>query len=714
MHWNRLAPARLRVFLAGVGALTLGIGAAPSATAQAPATTTASAAAPSWTVSGSGFGHGVGMSQYGALAQAKAGRSAQQILAFYYSGTTYDPVPDTQTVRVNVLRSATTGTLTGVSTGSNGGKLTLSAGGRTLTALAGQPVTLRRSGSTVAASCASCSTTSVSGASVSASWDQARTDLSLDGRRYRHAPFVITPTPGAATMQGVLHLRLADEYLNQVREVPWSWPDAALQAQAAAARGYALRKISAGVRSDCACHLTHGQGDQVYGPVPAGAEASAWPRWQAAVAAGGSATTGLVPRYQGQIIEALYSSSSPGRTAANEEVFATASPVPYLRSVDDPWSLTADNPRRAWTQTVTGTKLASTFGLPDVASLNLAARTPSGLVATATATSAGGTRRTITGNALRSGLGLSSTSIRRASDRVAGSNPADLAAASARTAPDSSSSVVIASSYEADVAHLVMARPLAGSLKAPLLLSGRNSLTGAAVRELDRRGSRVTRAYVVAGSPMVTSSVVSQLRARGISVTRVGLSDKDATAAAVVDLMATRGSVTRAGVSTQATVAEAGAFSAVAGTRREPIVWAGPTKVGWRARAALARAGVTTVRLLGPTARISTAVSTDLSAGGFRVTRFSGSSSSLVSAQLADYFRNSYSGETVVLARTSSGQTSDAVLAAGYGAPVLVVTSSAPGSVLSLVQRSPQWPRVLAFGSTSRVGEASLTRVRIA
>ena len=88
--------------------------------------------------------------------------------------------------------------------------------------------------------------------------------------------------------------------------------------------------------------------------------------------AGGSSTTGYVPRYAGQIIEALYSSSSSGRTVNNEDVFL-GEPVPYLRSVSDPWSTTADNPRRSWTATVTGAKLASAFGLPDIAALNLEA-----------------------------------------------------------------------------------------------------------------------------------------------------------------------------------------------------------------------------------------------------------------------------------------------------------------------------------------------------
>lgn len=92
-----------------------------------------------------------------------AGRSAGQILAGYYTGTTYDQVPDTQTILVNIVSGATTTTVSGRSTGTNGGTLTVAAGGRTLTAPAGRTVTLRRSGSAVAATCSTCSTTSGAG-----------------------------------------------------------------------------------------------------------------------------------------------------------------------------------------------------------------------------------------------------------------------------------------------------------------------------------------------------------------------------------------------------------------------------------------------------------------------------------------------------------------------------------------------------------------------
>jgi len=39
------------------------------------------------TFTGAGFGHGVGMCQNGAIGMADAGRTYQQILAHYYSGS---------------------------------------------------------------------------------------------------------------------------------------------------------------------------------------------------------------------------------------------------------------------------------------------------------------------------------------------------------------------------------------------------------------------------------------------------------------------------------------------------------------------------------------------------------------------------------------------------------------------------------------------------
>ena len=50
--------------------------------------------APVYVLSGGGYGHGVGLNQYGALGQAKANRTYQDILAFYYPGTTLTKARD--------------------------------------------------------------------------------------------------------------------------------------------------------------------------------------------------------------------------------------------------------------------------------------------------------------------------------------------------------------------------------------------------------------------------------------------------------------------------------------------------------------------------------------------------------------------------------------------------------------------------------------------
>jgi stage II sporulation protein D len=111
--------------------------------------------------------------------------------------------------------------------------------------------------------------------------------------------------------------------------VPPSWPEAALEAQAIAARSYALattgwtgeqgETLDTPICSTTAC--------QVYGGIPVGPERGIG-RWYAAV----RRTTGLVLLSDGQPADTVYFSTSNGRTYANEDVFGSA-PLPYLRPV---------------------------------------------------------------------------------------------------------------------------------------------------------------------------------------------------------------------------------------------------------------------------------------------------------------------------------------------------------------------------------------------
>src|SRR5690606_32275335 len=74
-----------------------------------------------WALSGSGWGHGVGMSQYGASQMAVDGYTAPQILGHYYTGTTYDLVPDTAVISVNLLNNASSATMTSRQLSTGGG-----------------------------------------------------------------------------------------------------------------------------------------------------------------------------------------------------------------------------------------------------------------------------------------------------------------------------------------------------------------------------------------------------------------------------------------------------------------------------------------------------------------------------------------------------------------------------------------------------------------
>ncbi len=118
-----------------------------------------------------------------------------------------------------------------------------------------------------------------------------------------------------------------ERYLEGIAEVPPSWPAAALQAQAIAARSYALattgwsgqqgEPLDTPICSTSSC--------QVYGGIPT-EPVTGIGRWYAAV----RRTSGLVLLSDGRPADTVYFSTSNGRTYGNEDVFGSA-PLAYLR-----------------------------------------------------------------------------------------------------------------------------------------------------------------------------------------------------------------------------------------------------------------------------------------------------------------------------------------------------------------------------------------------
>jgi SpoIID/LytB domain protein len=120
-----------------------------------------------------------------------------------------------------------------------------------------------------------------------------------------------------------------DRYLEGIAEVPPSWPNAALEAQAIAARSYALattgwsgdegESLDQPICATTSC--------QVYRGIPVPPD-PVHRRWVRAV----RRTDGKVLLQDGRIATTVYFSTSNGRTYPNEEIFGSG-PLPYLRSV---------------------------------------------------------------------------------------------------------------------------------------------------------------------------------------------------------------------------------------------------------------------------------------------------------------------------------------------------------------------------------------------
>jgi len=158
-------------------------------------------------------------------------------------------------------------------------------------------------------------------------------------------PVVLTSSDGLVTIAGVVYRGVAEVRANSagslagINELPMEaylygvvprelGPDAfpeleALKAQAVAARTYALSGL--GKRASDGYDLLATTSDQVYG----GYEAER-PLSTRAV----DETAGIAAIYDGKLITALYSSTTGGFTANNEEAFNSA-PVPYLRGIPD-------------------------------------------------------------------------------------------------------------------------------------------------------------------------------------------------------------------------------------------------------------------------------------------------------------------------------------------------------------------------------------------
>ena len=366
---------------------------------------------------GSGYGHGVGMSQIGARAKALAGESATAILQYYYTGTAIETVTDTQILRINVGHLLT---LAKLRSDSNGAQLQLFAGDLGETQTAAPLATLASKTSlnlaltsnliAISTTRGSKNTAVATGTTFTLRWTGTRylegpvTVLSLTTgntvNRYRHGQMsfkIIRDKVLGKRIEIINSVRLQDEYLWGISEVPSSWPAAALEAQAIASRTYAYAK-SFKLRAACDCHLYGTISDQTFAGYSKESEPKFGELWKAAV----NRTAGSIITFAGAPITAYFTSSSGGATETSEHAWGTA--TPYTVSVSDSASVNAVlNPRFAtWSREISQSVIAQAFLLPDVVSLNVLSLNPAGTVASIQATSSTGLIAILRGETFRS------------------------------------------------------------------------------------------------------------------------------------------------------------------------------------------------------------------------------------------------------------------------------------------------------------------------
>ena len=371
----------------------------------------------SFQVQGAGYGHGVGMSQIGARAKALAGETATAIISYYYKDVAIEPLDDTKILRVNIGHLLTSAKM---ATATQDATMQIFSGdigdAQDVAPLAVVPVKSSLNftilGSTVLPSVVTGKkTVSIPRNRIfTVRWSGTRYLPGVDGvislshtnttKRYRYGQMQFRAVKAATLgyrIEVTNSVRLSDEYLWGISEVPSSWPEAALQAQAIASRTYAMSK--AGIyRTACDCDLYGEISDQSFLGYAKEIEKGWGQFWKAAV----TNTAGLTITQAGKPITAYFGSSTGGLTETAVNAWGTEKS--FTQSVADLSSLDpVINPRFfRWDRTITQGSVAAAFLLPDVVTLEIVMKNATGTVATIKATSSTGIQKSLRGETFRS------------------------------------------------------------------------------------------------------------------------------------------------------------------------------------------------------------------------------------------------------------------------------------------------------------------------
>ena len=344
---------RLAVVAAGFGALV-----ATTAVTLTPASadTAVTPKSGAFLIKGSGFGHGHGMSQYGAYGAARKGKNWQQILAFYYPGTTLKTMPSGTTIKVWITADNDNNLRVRPAKGlkvsdANGHRYTVPAGSkykfwRIVRSGSGYKLQWKDGAGTYHAQKVGLDTSTWS-FSTSAKVVKVRVP-SLADREYRGSVALVKRGSGGRVVNKVL----LEDYVRSVvpSEMPTSWAADAVRSQAVAARSYAVRLrdftnySGYDICDTTACQVYSGRAVTPNGGKRVVRETTGG---NAAV----KATAGRIVTYKGQVALTQFASSNGGAMSKGG--------YPYLTAKKDPYDGVIRS--QAWSRKITAKAVAKAY-----------------------------------------------------------------------------------------------------------------------------------------------------------------------------------------------------------------------------------------------------------------------------------------------------------------------------------------------------------------
>jgi hypothetical protein len=238
---------------------------------------------------------GVGLSQIGAEGLALEGKSASDILSYYFPGSAVTTAPITQDIRVNVAHQSTYQAIAGTNLQLYKGDLTtvptvIPSGGTLKFAVVGKVIS---------------PTITVKGSPVqilspnpffTVKWDGV---IKVAGISLKYGSVGLKIVAGK--MEVTATMKLDTEYIYGISEMSSAWPTAAIQSQAIASRTYGLSRINT-IRKECDCNVYNTIYDQNYVGYSKESEPNLGSLWKAAV----DATSGMAITYNGAPINVYF------------------------------------------------------------------------------------------------------------------------------------------------------------------------------------------------------------------------------------------------------------------------------------------------------------------------------------------------------------------------------------------------------------------------